>query len=111
MLIKFEVKAELPIIVLFMLNLDWCKQFSDVISCKCRFAKDTHDFNNRSTKFKVMFNNTNEAVSDDCHMDLYPDCILGFAPESLDLKMLLDPLEETIQPATYIYKAMRCPLP
>ena len=94
MLIEFKVKTELPIIVLFMLNLDWFKQFSDVIRCKRRLAKDTHDFDNRSTKFKVMFNDTNETVSDDCNMDLYSDCILGFTPESLDLKMLLDPLEE-----------------
>lgn len=96
MLIKFEVKIELLIITFLSWNFDWGKQISYTVGCKCRLAKDSHDFDNGSIEFEVMFNDANKAVSDDCHMDLYSDCILRFTPESLDLKMLLDPLEEQL---------------
>lgn len=80
MLIGFEVKIKLPIISLLWVLLERFKQISDIVCSECRLAKDSHDFDNRSSKFKVMFDDTNEAVSDDCHMYLYPDSILRFPP-------------------------------
>lgn len=57
-------------------------------------AKDTHDLNNRSAQFEIMFNNSDQTVGDDGHMYLYADCILGFSPKGFDTKMLLDPFEK-----------------
>lgn len=96
MLIGFKVKIKLPVINLFWLSLEGIKQFADVVSSECRLTQNSHDFDNRSSNFELMFDNANEAVCDDCHMDLYPDSILGFAPESLNPKMLFDPLEEQL---------------
>ncbi len=59
-----------------------------------RITQDTHDLNNRSAKFKIMFNDSNETICDDSNMYLYSYCILGFAPEGFDTKMLFDPFEE-----------------
>ena len=41
-----------------------------------------------------MLDNSHEAVCGDGCTDLYPDCILGSAPELLDFEVLLEPLEE-----------------
>ena len=94
MLIEFEVKIKLPVISLLGLNLERFKQVSDAVCGKYRLAKDAHDFNNWSANLKVMFNDCNEAICDDRDMNLNSNGILRLTPESLDLKMLLDPLEE-----------------
>lgn len=57
-------------------------------------AKDTHDLNNRSVQFEVVFNDGDETVRDDGDMYLYPDCIFSFSPKGFDTKMLLDPFEK-----------------
>lgn len=94
MLINFEVKIELSIILLLLLLFERLKEFLDVVSGKHGLAKNTHDFDDGSTNFKVMFNDCNETICDDCNVYLYSDCILGFSPKSFDLKMLFNPLEE-----------------
>jgi hypothetical protein len=38
----------------------------------------------------------NEAVCDDCNVNLYAHSIFGFSPEPLDLEMLLDPFEKQL---------------
>jgi len=45
MLIKFEVKIELPVIRILCLLLERSGQVMDVVLGECRLAKDTHDFN------------------------------------------------------------------
>jgi hypothetical protein len=47
-----------------------------------------------------MLNNSHEAVCGDGCTDLYPDCILGSAPELLDFEVLLEPLEELMRSYT-----------
>lgn len=64
------------------------------ISNHQRIAKDTHDFNDRSVQFEVVFNNGNETVSDDGDMYLYSNSILRFSPKGFDTQMLLNPLEK-----------------
>lgn len=95
MLIGIEVKIELSIIRLDLL-LDRLKQALDVVHRERRLAQDTHDFKHRPANLEVMLNNGNEAVGDDGHMYLNADRIIGFSPETLDLEMLLNPLEEQL---------------
>ncbi len=57
-------------------------------------AKDTHDLNDMSIQFEVVFNNCDEAVCDDGDTDLYSNSILGFSPNGFDAEMLLNPFEK-----------------
>ena len=97
MLIKFEVKIELSVIRILCLLLERSEQVLDAISGKYRLAKDTHDFDDRPANHKVMLNDCNEAVCDDGNVYLYAHGILRLAPETFDLEMLLDPLEELMR--------------
>lgn len=94
MLIDFKFQRELPAILIPLLLLERSKEFLNAVSGKHGLAKNTHDLDDRSTNFEVVFNDCNETVCDDCNVYLYSDCILGFSPKSFDLKMLLNPLEE-----------------
>ena len=96
MLIKFEVKIELSVISILCLLFERSEQFLDAVRGECRLAKDTHDFNDWPSNLKVMLDDCNEAISDDCNMYLYAHSILRLTPETLDLKMLLDPLEKQL---------------
>lgn len=95
MLIKFEVKIELPVIWLCCL-LERFEQVLDAISGEGRLAKDTHDLEYGPANLEVMLDDGNEAVGDDGNMNLYANGIFGFSPESFDLEMLLDPFEEQL---------------
>ena len=96
MLIEFEVKIELAVRLFIRLSLERLEQFLDAVSGECRLAKDTHDFKHRSANLEVVLNDGDETVRDDGNVYLYPDSILGLTPETLDLKVLLDPLEEDL---------------
>ena len=94
MLIIFEVKIELPIIRLGSLS-ERLKQVLDAVRGEHRLAKDTHDLEHRpAANLEVVFDDGNEAVGNDCDVNLYADGILGLSPESLDSEMLFDPLED-----------------
>ncbi len=95
MLIKFEVKIELPIFRFGSLS-ERLKQVLDAVRGERRFAKDTHDLEHRPANLEVVFDDGNEAVGNDCDMNLYADGTLGLSPESLDSEMLFDPLEEKL---------------
>ena len=86
MLIKLEVKIELPI-RLFSLH-ERQEKVSDVICGECRLAKDKHDFEDGPAEFEVMFDDGNETIGDDGNVNMYPDGILRFPPEAFDLKVL-----------------------
>jgi len=69
MLIKFEVKIELPIIRLGSL-LERLEQVLDAVRGERRLAKDTHDLEHWPANLEVVFDDGNEAVGDDGHMYL-----------------------------------------
>ena len=94
MLIQFEVQMQLAIVIITGLICLMSQEFLNGILDQKGIAKDTHDLNNRSVQFEVVFNNCDETVRDDGDMYLYPDCILRFTPKGFDTKMLLDPFEK-----------------
>ena len=95
MLIKFEVKKELPVICLFALP-ERQEKVSDVVCGECRLAKDAHEFEDGSANLEVVLDDGYEAVGDDSHVYLYADCIFGFSPETLDLEMLFNPFKKQL---------------
>lgn len=80
MLIKFEVNTELSVIRIFRFLLEKLDQITDAVRGECRLAKDAHDFDNRPTKLKVMFDDSNETVGDDGNVYLDTHCVLGLSP-------------------------------
>ena len=102
MLIKFEVKIELPVIRLFSLS-EGLEKVADAVRGECRLAQYAHDFEDRPANFEVMLDDGNETICDDGNVYLYPNSIFGFSPEAFDLKMLLNPLEEQFHlPAIFV---------
>jgi len=105
MLIKIEVKIELPIIRLGSL-LERVEQVLDAVRGERRLAKDTHDLEHWPANLEVVLDNGNEAVGDDGDVNLYAHSIFGFSPEPLDLEMLLDPFEKQLHlPPVFIKKS------
>ena len=96
MLIKFEVKIELPIIRILSLLFERSEQVLDAVRGECRLAKDAHDFNDRPANLEVMLDDGNEAVCDDGNMYLDTHSILRLTPKAFNLEMLLDPLEKQL---------------
>ena len=96
MLIKFEVKIELPIIRILSLLFERPEQVLDAVRGEYRLAKDAHNFNDWPSNHEIMLDDGNEAVCDDGNVYLYAHCILGPTPKAFDLKMLLDPLEKQL---------------
>ena len=52
-------------------------------------AQDAHDLEHGSVQLEVMLDNCNNAVRDDCDVDLYPHSILGVAPKPLTRRCCL----------------------
>jgi len=103
MLITYEVKIKLPLILPIVLLFEWLEEVSDSVCCECGLAKDTHNLDDRPADIEVMLDDGNEAVGDNCNVYLNSDSILGLSPESLDLKMLLNPLEEKLDlPSVFV---------
>ena len=75
MLIKIEVKIELPIIRLGSL-LERLEQVLDAVRCERRLTKDTHDLERWPANLEVVLDDGNEAVGDDGDVNLYAHSIL-----------------------------------
>lgn len=88
-----KVNFQLPI-SLFALLFSAEKQLSDVFFEEQCTAEYPHDLNDWAIDVESLLNNTNEAVRDDCHMNLDSDSILRLSPKGFDAKMLLNPFEE-----------------
>ena len=95
MLIKFEVNLKLSIIG-FLLVLRRGEKFHDVILGEQGTAQDSHDLHNWSAQLEIVLNDSDETVCDDGNMDLDTYSIVTLSPERLDLKVLLNPLEEQL---------------
>lgn len=96
----------MPIIVFFILHEGMFEKFVDVILDKQGVSKNAHGLNNRAVDLIIMSNDTNETVRDDSDMNLDTDGIFAFAPEGLNLEMLLNPFEEQFDlPPVFIKEA------
>ena len=96
MLIVFEVNIQLPVICNLNLLPERFEQILDTIRSECRLAKNAHDFEYRSANLEVVLDDGNKAIGDDGNVNLYADSVLGFSPESFDLKVLLYPFEKQL---------------
>lgn len=96
LLIKIKINEKLAVILLVSVLPERQEEVADAVCGEGRLAKNSHDLQHRSVNFEVMLDNGNEAVSDDGDVYLDADGIFRLAPKSLDLKMLLDPLEEQL---------------
>ena len=80
------------------------KQLQNTVFDKQGLAEDTQHGEYRSANCKVVLDDCDEAVCDDGDVNLYPDSVLCFAPKGVDLKMLLNPLEEEFHLPTVAVK-------
>lgn len=62
---------------IFRLLLERLEQITDAVRGECRLAKDAHDFDNRPANLEVVFDDSNEAVSNDGNVYLDTHCVLG----------------------------------
>ena len=67
---------QLAIVIIISLICKRSKEFFNGVIDQQGIAQDTHDLDNRSVQFEVVFNNSDETVRDDGDMYLYSDCIL-----------------------------------
>jgi hypothetical protein len=85
---------QLTIVIIMGLICQRSQELLNGIFDQQRIAKNAHDLNDRSAQFKVVFDNGDETVRDDCYMYLYSNSILRFSPKGFDTQMLLNPLEK-----------------
>ena len=97
MLKKIEVQMHLGIVIIISFIFNRSQELLDGILDQEGITKNTHDLNNRSVQFEIMFNDGDETVRDDGNMYLYPDCIFRFSPKGFYTKMLLDPFEKLME--------------
>lgn len=86
----------MSVIRIFRLLLERLEQITDAVRGECKLAKDAHDFDNRPANLEVVFDDSNEAVSNDGNVYLDTHCVLGLSPKSFDLKMLFNPFEKQL---------------
>ena len=91
MLIKFKVQRKLPISLVRHICLRVDEEFSKVLFQQKSTTENSHNLHDGTTKFKVMFNDSYNAIGDDGNMDLYAYSILGFTQKCLKLQMLFYP--------------------
>jgi len=84
----------LPIILLVGSPFGGLEEVLDAVCGECGLAKDAHNLDDGPADFEAVLDDGNETVCDNGDVYLYANSILGLAPEFLDLKVLLNPLEE-----------------
>jgi len=94
MLIKFEVKMQLAIVIITGIICYRNQELLNGVFDQKGIAKDTHDLGDRPAKFEVVFNDCDQTVRNDSDMYLYFDCIFRFSPKGFDSEMLHNPFEE-----------------
>ena len=92
-LIEFKINEKLAVVLLVSLLPERQEEVADAVRGEGRLAKDAHDLEHGPANFEFVLDDGNEAVGDDGDMYLDADGVLGLTPESLDLEMLLNPLE------------------
>lgn len=95
-LIEIKIYKEFTVALLVCLLLERQEEVADTIRGKGGLAKDAHDLKHRPANLEVMLDDGNKTIGDDGDVYLDSDGILRLAPETLDLKMLLDPLEKQL---------------
>ena len=101
-LIEFKINEKLSVVLLVSLLPERQEEVADAVRGEGRLAKDAHDLEHGPANFEFVLDDGNEAVGDDGDMYLDADGVLGLTPESLDLEMLLDPLEQLHLPPIFI---------
>ena len=94
MLIKFEVQMQLAIVIIAGLICHRSQEILNGVLDQQGIAKDTHDLNDWSVRFEIVFDNCDETIRDDSDMYLYSDSILRFSPKGFDTEILLNPFEK-----------------
>ena len=84
----------LHFIIVLCLKFERFKQVSDIVLDQQRATQNAHDLVDRPADLKVVFDDSDEAISDNGNMYLYADSILGLAPEGFDSQVLFNPLEK-----------------
>lgn len=94
-LIIFKINQKLAILLLVFVMIERLEEeVTDVVCGKGRLARDTHELKHRPSNLKVVFDNGNEAIGEDSDVYLNSDSIFRLTPETFDLEMLFNPLEE-----------------
>lgn len=105
MLIRFKLDMQLHLVTFVIHHSEWFQQVSDVILDQQGATQYAHDLNNRSVQLKVVLDDTNDTVGDDCNVYLDTNCIFRFSPKSFDSEVLFNPLEEQLNlPSVLVQK-------
>lgn len=91
-MLKRKINLQLPVIQRFFLPS--LEELVQLVLDQQRASKNAHDFEDWPFQLEVVFNDCDEAVSDDCDVDLYAHRIFRLSPELFDTEMLFDPFEE-----------------
>lgn len=91
-MLKRKINLQLPVIQrCFLPSLEELAQF---VLDQQGASKNAHDFEDWPFQLEVVLNDCDEAVSDDCDVNLYAHRIFRLSPELFDTEMLFDPFEE-----------------
>jgi len=69
-----------------------------------RSPKSAHDFVDVSSKLHLMLNDSNEAVSANRNINLYPNGRFRVSPERFHTQMLLEEFEQQLNHPTFFIK-------
>ena len=91
-MLKRKINLQLPVIQRFFLPS--LEELVQLVLDQQGASKNAHDFEDWPFQLEVVLNDCDEAVSDDCDVDLYAHRIFRLSPELFDTEMLFDPFEE-----------------
>lgn len=102
MLIEIQVKFKLAIQCILSI-FRRVKQFTDIILREQGTAQYPHDLYDWTSKFEIVFDNSDKAVCDDGNVNLNAYRVGTFSPKRLDSEMLLNPFKEKLDlPSVFI---------